>query len=160
MHILYLYFKYKNTYLRVCISYTYTLNIRIHIFVYAMHILYLYFKYKNTYLRVCISYTYTLNIRIHIFVYVYLILIYFLANQWAKKLLGFYKNSIFVYWRHFDTNFILFRCSFRFRRRFFYVYSGSSYCITLRVLTLLVKGCSDSIIREGGRGGEVNLPPL
>ena len=65
MYTLYNDFKYKNTYLHVCIPY-----IRINTFVYP---LYNDFKYKNTYLRVCIPYIMTLNIRIHTFMYVYLI---------------------------------------------------------------------------------------
>ena len=90
MYTLYNDFKYKNTYLRVCIPYIMTYiniylrdvyHIRIHIFVYVYLIyknifVYVYlndFKYKNKYLRVCIPYIMTLNIRIHIFVYVYLI---------------------------------------------------------------------------------------
>ena len=70
MYTLYNDFKYKNTYLRVCIPYIMTLNIRIPS---CMYTLYNDFKYKNTYLRVCISYIMTLNIRMHTYVYVYLI---------------------------------------------------------------------------------------
>ena len=95
MYTLYNDFKYKNTYLRVCIPYIMTLNIRIHTsscmytlydFKYKNTYLRMYtlyknkylrvyndFKYKNTYLRVCIPYIMTLNIRIHTFMYVYLI---------------------------------------------------------------------------------------
>ena len=92
MYTLYNDFKYKNTYLRVCIPYIMTLNIRIHTFkcmytlyndfkykntymytFVCMYTLYNDFKYKNTYLRVCIPYIMTLNIRIHTFMYVYLI---------------------------------------------------------------------------------------
>ena len=73
MYTLYNDFKYKNTYLRVCIPYIMTLNIRIHTLPSCMYTLYNDFKYKNTYLRVCIPYIMTLNIRIHTFMYVYLI---------------------------------------------------------------------------------------
>ena len=69
MYTLYNDFKYKNTYLRVCIPYIRKYkNISS-----CMYTLYNDFKYKNTYLRVCIPYIMTLNIRIHTFVYVYLI---------------------------------------------------------------------------------------
>ena len=67
-----MYTLYKNKYLRVCIPYIMTLNIRIHISS-CMYTLYNDFKYKNTYLHVCIPYIMTLNIRMHTFVYVYLI---------------------------------------------------------------------------------------
>ena len=89
MYPLYNDFKYKNTYLHVCIPYIMTLNIRILIsscmytlyndFKYkntyptCMYTLYNDFKYKNTYLRVCIPYIMTLNIRMHTYVYVYLV---------------------------------------------------------------------------------------
>ena len=90
MYTLYNDFKYKNTYLRVCIPYIMTLNIRIHTFMYVylmyvctlyndfkykntylscMYTLYNDFKYKNTYLHVCIPYI----MNIYTFVYVYLI---------------------------------------------------------------------------------------
>ena len=67
MYTLYNDFKYKNTYLHVCIPYI------MNKYPSCMYTLYNDFKYKNTYLPVCIPYIMTLNIRIHIFVYVYLI---------------------------------------------------------------------------------------
>ena len=92
MYTLYNDFKYKNAYLRVCIPYIMTLNIRIRVCIpyinIRMHTLCMYtlirihifvyvylndFKYKNMYLHVCIPYIITINIRIHIIVYVYLI---------------------------------------------------------------------------------------
>ena len=63
MYTLYNDFKYKNTYLRVCIPYIMTLNIRIHIFIVYVYLIFLYnvylyvfTLYKNTYLHVCIPY--------------------------------------------------------------------------------------------------------
>ena len=73
MYTLYNDFKYKNTYLRVCIPYI-RINIPYIIPSSCMYTLYNDFKYKNTYLRVCIPYIMTLMyIRINTFVYVYLI---------------------------------------------------------------------------------------
>ena len=66
MYTLYNDFKYKNAYLRVCIPYIMTLNIRY--LSSCMYTLYNDFKYKIAYLHVCIPY-----IRINTFVYVYLI---------------------------------------------------------------------------------------